>query len=330
MLMTGVGLRTATAQDAAAFYKGKTVKMIVGYGPGGGYDLYARMFVPYLEKALGATVVVENQPGAGGLSALNRLYVAQPDGLQMMIVNGTAAGMSQLVGQAAVKYDLGKVDHLGTVSASPWVWLVRQGMTEKTPADFIKNKPLIRWGASGLIDGLSDGAAVTCEALALPCKIVKGYKGSNDVALALTRSEMDGLYISDPSAATYVASGNAVAVATMAHKRSQYFKDLPTIFEALPLNADQTWWFDFRATLEALGRILVTTPGVPADRVAYLRQAVAKVLTDPAVIAEGEKTQRTIGYVDAEATRKAAIAVVSATTPEQKQRIKQTVLEKYQ
>ena len=82
----------ARAQDAErAYFGGKTVRMVVGYGPGGGYDAYARMIAPHLSKVLGASVVVENQPGAGGLVALNRIYAAAPDGLTIMIVNGTGA-----------------------------------------------------------------------------------------------------------------------------------------------------------------------------------------------------------------------------------------------
>src|SRR5580704_19220287 len=77
----------ARAQDAErAYFSGKTVRLVVGYGPGGGYDAYARMIAPHLSKVLGASVVVENQPGAGGLVALNRLPTAAPDGLTMMIV----------------------------------------------------------------------------------------------------------------------------------------------------------------------------------------------------------------------------------------------------
>src|SRR3954452_24856346 len=104
--------RANTAEAERAYFTGKTVKMIVGYGPGGGYDAYARMIAPHLSKALGATVVVENQPGAGGLNALNRIFTAPPDGLQMMIVNGTAASMSQLLGESATHYDLGKLGYL--------------------------------------------------------------------------------------------------------------------------------------------------------------------------------------------------------------------------
>jgi tripartite-type tricarboxylate transporter receptor subunit TctC len=118
-----LGAATAKA-DEADFFKGKTMRLVVGYGTGGGYDAYARMIAPYLSKRTGANVVVENQPGAGGLTALNRTYIAPGDGLQIMIVNGTAAGLSQIVEEPGVKYDLGKFGILGIVSASPWVWLV--------------------------------------------------------------------------------------------------------------------------------------------------------------------------------------------------------------
>jgi len=79
---------TATAQDSEqAFFAGKTVRLVVGFGPGGGYDAYARMLAPYLSKNLGATVIFENRPGAGGLVALSGVYMAPSDGLTMMIVN---------------------------------------------------------------------------------------------------------------------------------------------------------------------------------------------------------------------------------------------------
>ena len=90
----------ASAQEAEkAFFAGKTVRMIVGSGTGGGYDVFSRLIAPYLAKTLGTTVIVENQPGAGGLVALNRLYIAPPDGLQISLSNGTGAAFAQLTGQ---------------------------------------------------------------------------------------------------------------------------------------------------------------------------------------------------------------------------------------
>ena len=97
---------SASAQDGKAYYAGKTVRMIVGSGTGGGYDIFSRMIAPYLAKELGTTVIVENQPGAGGLVALNRLYVAPPDGLQISLSNGSGAVFAQLTGDQAARFDL--------------------------------------------------------------------------------------------------------------------------------------------------------------------------------------------------------------------------------
>jgi len=322
-----LSLGTASAKaDEADFFKGKTMRLVVGYGSGGGYDAYARMIAPYLSKRTGANVVVENQPGAGGLTALNRTYIAPGDGLTMMIVNGTAAGLSQIVEEPGVKYDLGKFGILGIVSASPWVWLVNPDHPiVTTVAEAMKPGVKIRWSASGPIDGLSDGAAITCHALKLDCQIIIGYKGSNEAALAVTRGEMDSIYVSDTSANNYVKSGQNKAVATMGRKKSRFFPDLPTIFEQVKLTPEQVWWFDFRATVDDLGRILVTPPGVPAARLAYLQTAVKEVLNDPKLLAEGEKSQRYIDYQDPETTRNKVNGAVSNLTPEQKAQIKQVL-----
>jgi tripartite-type tricarboxylate transporter receptor subunit TctC len=327
-LAAALAAPAAHAQDAErAFFSGKTVRMVVGYGPGGGYDAYARMVAPHLSKVLGASVVVENQPGAGGLVALNRIYTAAPDGLTMMIVNGTGAALSQLTEMAGVRFDLAQFGYLGTVSASPWMWLVGPASTIKTPQDAMKLGKRMNWAASGPADGLSDGAAFTCEALALDCRVVLGYAGSNQAALAVTQGEMDAIYVSDTSANTYVVSGQHHVIAAMGRVKSRFFPDVATIFEAVKLTPDQEWLFGFRSKLEDLGRILLVSPNLPAGRLAALQAAVKETLTDPALVAEGEKSQRYINYLDAVATRKNAQDVVSDITPEQRKRV-QNILAK--
>jgi len=318
-------LAAARAEDAATFYKGKTVRFVVGLGVGGGFDAYARMIAPHLAKELDATVIVENQPGAGGLIALNQIYAAPPDGLRLMIVNGTPAALGQLLGQENLRYDLTKVEHLGVISAYPWVWLAGPKTEIKTVADAMKPGVKIRWGGTGPSDGPSDGAAVTCEALHLDCQIILGYKGSGDIALAMERGEMDGLYVSDSSAANYVQNGQARAVASMARARSDLLPDVPTVFEQTKLTPEQEWWLDFRADLNDLGRILVTTPGVPADRLAYLRDAVKRALTDPALIEEGKRTKRFIAYQRPDEALEITRKVLTAVSPEQKERLRQVI-----
>lgn len=326
LLMWCAAAGKAVAQDAEAeFFKGKTVRLIVGYSSGGGYDLYARMIAPYIGKALGASVIVENQPGAAGMTALNRLFVSTPDGLQLMLAGGTAASMAQLVGEAGARYDLAKVGYLGLVSRSPYVWVVAPNSPVKVPADAGKLGKRIVWGATGPMDGLSDGAAFTCEALALDCKIIIGFKSTSEVALALARGEADAIYTSDPAAINYVKAGTARAVATMAPTRSVFFPDLPTIYEAVQLSAQGRWWFDFRANVDNLGRILIVPPGMAAPRLAFMQKAVRGALTDPALIAEGQKSQRLVDFQDAEPTRAMALAVVSSITPEQRQHIRTVI-----
>jgi tripartite-type tricarboxylate transporter receptor subunit TctC len=322
MLCLAAAAPFARAQDAErAFFSNKTVRMVVGYGPGGGYDAYARMIAPSLSRAVGASVVVENQPGAGGLVALNRIATAAPDGLLMMLVNGTGAGLSQLTGQTGARYDLGQLGYLGTVSASPWMWLVGPNSPIRTPQDAIKLNKRLNWAASGPADGLSDGAAFTCEALGLDCHVVLGYAGSNQAALAVTQGEMDAIYVSDTSANSYVASGQQHAVAAMGRRKSRFFPDLPTIFEAMPLSADQQWLFDFRGKLEDLGRILLVPPGMAPGRIAFLQAALKETLSDPTLLAEGERSQRYINYLDADTTRRNARDVVTNITSQQKKRV---------
>jgi tripartite-type tricarboxylate transporter receptor subunit TctC len=319
-LSFGSAARADQAEEAA-FYKGKNVRLIVGYGPGGGYDVYARMIASDIGKHLGANVIVENQPGAGGITALNNLTTLPPDGLAMMIVNGTGAALAQLVGQTGVRYDLGTLEHLGTVSASPWVWLVRNDSAYKTPDAAIAANKDIMWGGSGPMDGLSDGAAFTCEALKMKCRVVMGYGGSNEVALALTKGEMDAMYVSDTSANNYVKGSQIMPVAVIGRKKSRFFPDVKTIFDLTKMDKDNEWLIDFRANLEALGRILVTTPKVPAARLQFMRQAVMQTLTDPALVAEGEKSQRYLEFEDAMVTEKRAKSIVTDITPAQKKRV---------
>ena len=325
-LMSAV-ITPLSAQTAdELFYRGKTVRLVVGYGPGGGYDIYARLIAPAIGRALSATVVVVNQPGAGGLTALDRVYRAEPDGLTIMIVNGTPSALAQLVEQQGVRYDLAKMGHLGIVSAAPRVWTVGPNTPFKTPAEALKlGRPII-WAAGGPLDGLADGAAMACEALKMQCQILLGYPGSNEATLSVTKGETDSIYQSDISAQNFARSGQTWVMSILGRERSKLFPDVPTIFESMSLDEDATWWVDYRAKAETLGRILVAPPNMTTDRLAVLQAAVKKGLSEPALIAEGERMQYPIEYGDAEAARKAMVDVVSNLTPLQRARIKSVVL----
>jgi len=315
---------------ADSYYKGKTLRIIVGAGVGGGYDAYGRMLAPHYAKLLGTSTVVENVPGGGGLRALNKLAVEPGNGLSITVANGVAASLTQLLDMPGARYDLTKFKFLGIADYSRWNVLVSPNSPYNTLTDMLKSGKKISWGASGKISGLSDGAAFTCWAFQLQCRIVTGYKGSRAAALAVAQGEMDALYVSETSAYNYVRGKNAKALATMNRKRSILFPDLPTVFEQVPnMTADQQWWIDYRATVESLGRILLAPPSTPKHLVDELLAVTDKILSDPKVVAEGAKRKRFIKYIPAAEARKALLHVLTSVTPEQKDRIKKVVLKTY-
>jgi len=314
----------AIAAPAAAqsdLYKGKTVRMVVGSGVGGGYDIYARLLVRHLEKVLPGQPTVITQTGAGGITSLNRLYIAAPDGLTMSFANGTSAAFAQITEQPGLRFDLAKFDYLAIVGAPPGLWLVAANSPWRSVKDIIASGKKLNWGASGPSDGLGNGAAFTCAALKLQCQIVAGYTGSNQAALAVTKGEMDAVYIPESSANNFVKAGQNFALATMARKKSRWFQDRPTIFEAADIDAEAQWLFDFHSGVENLGRVMILPPNMPKARLAYLQKIVKDVLHDPQLIADGERTERIIEYLDPESTLKNAQAVVANMTPEQRSRV---------
>jgi len=314
-------LTPAQAQDSEKnFYAGKTVRMIVGSGVGGGYDVFSRLIAPYLAKTLGTTVIIENVPGAGGLLAVNKLYASPGDGLQISLVQGTMVGLAQLTGDQAARFDLTKFSYLATVGAPPGLWLVGPDSPIREVQQAIDAKKKWRWASAGGTSGLGIGAAFTCEALKLDCHIVQGYKSSADAGLAVTRGEMDAVYVPESSANHFVKSKQNWALATISRTKSQFFQDRPTVFQATKIDADRLWAMDFLANLEGLGRLLMAPPGIPPARLAYLQAAIKETLHNPQLRAEGEKMERIIEYTDPASTHKNVVSFFADITPEQKAR----------
>ena len=150
---------------------------------------------------------------------------------------------------------------------------------------------------------------------------MQGYKGSADAGLAVTRGEMDALYVPESSANNFVKAKQNWALATISRTKSRFFPDRPTIYEATKIDPDRIWMMDFLGDVEKLGRILIAPPGIPPARLAYLQDAVKETLHDPQLIADGERAERIIEYLDPAATLQNAVAAVGSVTPEQKLRV---------
>ena len=320
---------SAFAETAAEFYRGKVIKLVVGYGAGGGYDIYARLLAPYLEERLGATVVVENRIGGGGTIALNQVYAARPDGLTLQLLNGRAAAISQLLKREGVRFDLTKLTILGRITSEPRVILFSAESPYRSLEDALKSPRPIKWGAGIKTDSLASVAAIASTALGMRSEIITGYKGSKEASLAVIRGEVDALVASESSAVKYAKGGKMIPIVTFGRDRSELLPDLPTVFEALPLDQEQAWWADFTAQLSQIGRVLVTAPGVPEERKQYLRQVLQSILQDPAVQDAMAKKKRLLRYEAAEQVESFISSTLGSLDEETLARVHSVILERH-
>lgn len=319
----------AQGTDAAEFYQGKVIKLLIGAGPGGGYDAYARLIAPHLERKTGATVVVENRPGGGGLLALNRMVAAKPDGLTLMIVNGPAAALAQLLAKEGVRFDVTDLVWLGRVAYDPRLVMWSAKSPFRTLADGLNAPRRIKWGAGDKADWLAVSAAFASEALGLDSLIITGYKGAKEVALAAIRGEVDGISVSAGTGKKFARGGKMIPVVVLGRERSSLFPDVQTIFEEVSLSEDAAWWIDYQAQALEIGRAIATTPGVPESRAAFLRGAIREILTNPDVIAEAGKIGRGLDYAPPDRVQELVAEMLTSLDEEKLARVKSVVLEKY-
>ncbi len=320
------------AQTPADFYRGKTVRLINGGAAGSGYDLYSRMLAPWLEKKLGATVVVESRPGAGMLIAMNHTWNSPPDGLTLMLAPGEGAILAKLTDEPGVRFDLTKFPIVARVNTAPRVLIVNPKLPWNTFKDMLASGKRVQIGANGKTDAASDTSAVMCHAMKIPCKITIGYPSSKDFAHAVVTGEMDGTILVEDSSARYAEGGQLRPLVVTSREKSQLMPDVPTIFEAVPerIDAEAAWWLDFREDVRKIGRLLLTPPNTPADKLDYLRDVAKQILTDPVALADFEKKQQPALY--GEPGEMAALLerlVGSGLSPERQKEVKYVITEKY-
>ena len=288
--------QAAWADEAADFYKGKTVRILVGSPPGGGYDLYARMLAPHLSKRLGATVIIENRDGNGGLMALNFLLSRPADGLTLMHASAEAAALSQLLQREGSIWDVTALNWLGKTSAAPKLWFVGKNSKIRTVQDALAAERVV-WASTGPADNISDIAAVISHVIGLKSKIVIGYKGAGDMSLAAVSNEVDSGILSADSALNGVKNGDLRPIAIFDSKRWNRLPDVPTLAEVAKIDPSKAWMANLRQGIGDAQRAMVTNAGVPAARVAYLRSVWTQILTDPEVVEEGARSNREINYM---------------------------------
>jgi tripartite-type tricarboxylate transporter receptor subunit TctC len=287
-VVTLIAWSPAQAQSVADFYRGKSLRMLIGYGPGGGYDIYARLVAEFLPKHIpgNPTIVPQNMPGAGSFAAAKFMIDAAPkDGTVLGTLAQTLA-LDVLVNPANA-IDITKFSYLGRVTTNFDVGaaLARTG---------IKSFEDVRQRAYNV--GASGGGSTTVIfPLALngyagaKFKLVRGYKGTNEILLAMERGEVDivgayglpGILVSKPG---WIEKGEAAIIYQASLKRHSLLPNVPTLPE-LATSDDGKLVLRAVSSTSEFGRSIMTTPGVPADRLAALREAFRAMLNDPEFLA---------------------------------------------
>ena len=277
------------ADPVADFYAGKTVRVIIGFGPGGGYDIYGRLASEFLGKYIPGhpTIIAQNMPGAGSFKALDYLYAVAPQ-------DGTYLGaVAQTIAVDAVTDEQNKIDVTRFRSIGRFVSAIDLGVA--LPNSGLKTYDDVR--KREVIAGVSGGGSTSVvNALALNSyggakfKLVRGYEGTTDIMLALERGEaqvntgysMPGLVAAHPD--WLKDTSKAVILYQNALNRSPLIPNVPTMPELATSDEGRTILRVIAGTPE-IGRGILTTPGVPAERVAALRKAFQDLVHDPAFLA---------------------------------------------
>jgi len=284
----------ASAQEP--FYKGKMVRIIVGYAPGGGFDTFSRLLARHLKRHIpgNPSIIVQNMPGAGSLVAANRVYAMQPaDGLTIVNFHYNVA-MQSFVGDPAVKFDPMKYHWLGepSIGALPRVLFVRTDLGIRTLEDLKKRKEPLALGETGR----GTGAAVAGQFLSsigIPVRNVLGYRGSSGVFAALERKEVDGRITSQASVQTtyrrFLDEGIIRPILSLGNDpRLKQFPGVATL-DDLKLDTKQRKLADFLVTTWSHLRIYGVAPGVPPERLAVLRKAFFETMKSPKLIQDAER-----------------------------------------
>jgi tripartite-type tricarboxylate transporter receptor subunit TctC len=288
--------QSATARASEeAFYRGKTVRIVVGYSPGGGFDTFARLVARYLGRHIPGepTVIVQNMPGAGSLVAANWVYGQQPDGRTIVTFHFGLVTQA-LVGDPLVKFDPARFVWLGdpSIGGLPQVLWIRNDLPIRSVDDLRKREKPLALG----VTGRAEGPAIAGEFLrylGFPITNISGYKGSNDIMVALERNEVDGRIIGQSTMqmiyARYIQEGLVRPLLSLGKEpRLAPLSGVATL-EDLNLNTGQRNLAEFLSRTWVALRPFALPPGVPAARVAALRNAFSQVLKDPQLIKEAER-----------------------------------------
>lgn len=307
-----VGLAQVPAAKAEDFYQGKTIKILVGFGPGGGYDAYGRMLGRHWGKHIPGhpDVIVQNMPGASSLKAVRYVEtVAPPDGTSVVIFNFGQITNSIVNPPKNLKVDFRKFAWIGSMNRDVsvcYVWKSRfPGI--KDAADLSKVRQ-INYGLTGVGSASYFNQAILMGVFDAPLHQVKGYKGSKEKQIAIERGELDGDcgdWTSVPD--NWVQSGKLTWLMKSSPSTPEGLNPSIPFAGAIAATQEKKQIVKLLTAAGEVGRPFVTRKEVPGDRVQVLRTAFDATMKDPALIADSKKIGRPISPM----TAKEAMAAVA-------------------
>jgi tripartite-type tricarboxylate transporter receptor subunit TctC len=291
---------TSNLQAQEPFYQGKTIRIVVGWPAGGFYDLWARVLARHMGKYIPGNpeITVQNMPGGGSVLAANYVYSdAKPDGLTLGMPSATIY-MDQLVGRSEVKFDVRKFNWIGTQDKRHMVFYMRSDAPYKSLGDIIKAKEPPKCGETGTSTASYLLLRILQEILGANIQGVMGYAGGSEVDLAVERGEVicrgmaiDPYFGREPFISWNKKQFVRLLVQT-GRKRDPRAPEVPTIYELM--DQYKTPAISRRVVQVILagadfGSPIFAPPGTTAERVKLMREAHAKSMNDPELLAEAKK-----------------------------------------
>jgi tripartite-type tricarboxylate transporter receptor subunit TctC len=310
-----ITLSSVLAQDS--FYKGKTIRIIVGAAAGGGYDTYSRTIARHFGKHIpgNPTIVVDNMPGAGFLISANYMYkVAKPDGLTIGHFIG-GLFLQQLLGKPGVEFDGVKFGFIGVPTQDNYVIGISKKTGITSMDQWMSSKTVLKLGGVGAGSATDDIPKVLKETIGLPVQLVSGYTGTATVRLAYDSGEVQGVCNSWESfQATWPNELQSGDLTIVLNTTAKALPDLPNV----PLSINYAKTDEARKLIPSLvhsvgpaARPYVLPPGTPKDRIATLQKAFMETMRDPELLADAKKAKLEINPLDGAELEKAVREVYS-------------------
>lgn len=292
-----LGISTAPARS-------QDLRIVIGTAPGGSYDLTGRLVARHIGRHLPGTpnILPQNMPGAGSLTAASYLYNVAPQDGSVIGVLVPAILFNQIFGEENIRFDGAKFQWIGNPMGSPVVSTVFHTAPIKTWRDALTTTVVM--GAPGSTAPDATAAHLVNATLGTKFTVVSGYKGGQDIVLAMERGEVHGRASQtwagwQASKPDWIKDGKLVPLFHISRKPVPELKDVPLLIDLVEGESNKALVRAYVNVIE-IGRPLVAGPGVPSDRVTALRRAFDATMKDPAFIAEAEKLQVELGPISGE------------------------------